>query len=333
MRGSSANTKRTLGGGIGLAGLALWLVVASPVWGEEAPALAAGTRALYRGDYDRAASLAENYLKAHPQASAGQILLARAHIAKGQYDLALKELQRVLRTDARNLDALYYLGRLSGILSQMEFQRLFAQAPDSARVHQLLAESYEAQNNIAKAEEEYQAALKANPQSVEILDALGDLKRHQFEFDEAITYYARAAEIQPRDYSSAYGLGATYLYRQEVARAIDYFRGALAIDPDSAAARLALGDALLRAGQPEPAVKELKAALTLEPEMRQAYTLLARAYQKLGNSEEANAALKRSEELIQKEIESRERLLGPGGTLSFSPPPSPSDQPAPAPVH
>jgi protein O-GlcNAc transferase len=301
------------------------LVVACPLRGDQPGELAEGARALYRGEYDRAASLATSFVKAHPEASAGFILLARAEIAQGKYQPAYENLRQGLRLAPTSLDALYYLGRVTLILSQVQYRELYALAPDSARVHQLLAESYQAQENRAKAEEEYQAALKLNPRSVEVLDMLGDLERSQFHFDRALSYYSRAAEIEPRDYASAYGLGASYLYRQEPQRAIEYFRRALDLDPNSAAAHLALGDAWLRAQQPAAAVDELKAAAGLEPEMRQAYTLLAQAYEKLGQSRQAEEAIKKAKELTEREIESRQN------TLSADPDPVGAALPAPSP--
>lgn len=291
---------------------------------EQAPELQEGVRALYRGEYDRAARIAASFVQLHPEASGGFILLARAEIAQGKYTSAYKELREALRKDPTNLDALYYLGRISLMLSQIQYQQLYALAPDSARVHQLLGESYRSQENTTKAEEEYEAALKIDPRSREVLDALGDLERFQFHFDKAISYYSRAFEIDPRDYASAYGLGASYLYRQQPSRAIEYFRRALGVDPTSAAARLALGDALLRARRPAAAVKELKAATSLAPDMRQAYTLLARAYQKLGQSREAQEAFRKAGELTQREIEFRQSTLT-SDDLSAAPPDLPPD--------
>jgi Tfp pilus assembly protein PilF len=317
-----------------LAGLLLMLATAPPVFGEQPAELAEGTRALYRGDYAAAARRAERFLKGHPGgAPAARLLLARARIAQGDYFPAYEELLKALRTDPQNIDALYYLARVCALLSQMEYHRLFALAPDSMRVHQLLAQSYEMQENAAKAEEEYQAALKANPQSVEILDAIGELKRHQYKFDEAISYYSRAGEIQPRDYDSAYGLGACYLFQHNPARAIEHFRRALATDPDSAAARFALGDALLRANQPSAAITELKAATALEPKMRQAYTLLARAYTRLGQSREAEEALKKEQALGREGTEWREELLRMERTTLAPSNPPPAEDTAPKREH
>jgi Tfp pilus assembly protein PilF len=302
--------KRRRAAGGRVLGLAAVLVVVAPRGGEEAPEIAEGTRALYRGDYEQARALASEYLKMRPDVSLAHILLARAEIAQGKYEPAYESLRKALELDPTNVDALYYLERVGTILSQIEFRRLLETAPDSFRAHQLMAESYRDQHHDNEAEKEYQAALKANPRSVEALDALGELMRSEYRFDEALDYYARAAKLAPRDYTSAYGAGACYMFRESRQRAIESFRRALAIDPSSAPAHLALGDALLREGQTSAAVAELKAATELIPGMRQAYTLLARAYQKLGQTREAQQALEKEQQLAEEEIKTREQTLG-----------------------
>ncbi len=276
---------------------------------EPAPQLRESTRAFYRNEFERAALLARTYLKIHPQDPAGLILLARAEMAQGRYQDAFQGLRKALRMDPENIDALYYLGQLSKILAQLEYQQLFSLAPDSVRAHQFLAESYSAENKSKKAIEEYEAALKADPRSVEVLCALGDLERGEFHFDRAIAYYSRALEIKPKDYDSVYGLGVAHLRRNELPRAVEYFRRALTLRPDSAAARLALGSVLLRTGDVTGAVSELKSAVVCKPDLRQAYALLARAYRMLGQLREAKESLEKAQELERREREFLQRAL------------------------
>ncbi len=305
---------------------AIGLMAACPLRAQKSAGVQEAAAAFLRAEYAQAENQADAYLRAQPESAEARILLARAQMAQGKFDPAYRNLQRVLAADPRNVDALYYLGWACFALSQAEHQNLYAMAPDSARVHQLLAESYRAQQNNSNAEAEYRKALQADPGSVEILAALGDLNRSQFKFDEAIAYYSSALKKSPRDYASAYGLGACYLYKQESNRAVEYLRRAVEIDPASPAARLALGDALWRSGRPAEAVKELQAAISLEPDMRQAFTLLARAYNKLGNSQAAEAALKKAEELTRKEKEEREAMVS-SDDLAPATPGDEGDQP------
>jgi predicted Zn-dependent protease len=268
-----------------------------------------GLDALYAGHYRQAAAFAAVYLRTHPSVGEARILLARAQMGEGKYDEAYQNLVAALKSQPRNIDVLYYLGKVSTLLAQQQFQRLYSLAPDSARVHQLMGESYENQGRVPEAIREYQAGLKLKPHSVALLNALGDLERSQYHFDEAITYYSRASEIDSRDYGSAYGLGAAFLYKQQPQQAAAYLRRAAALAPQSPVVHLALGDAFLRAGQASRAVPELKAALRLEPHMRQAYTLLAQAYEKLGADEAAQKALREANRLTKEELQTREEFL------------------------
>jgi tetratricopeptide (TPR) repeat protein len=269
--------------------------------------LSEAAKALARGESERAATLAATHLKTRPNDANARVMLARAVLAQGKFQVAYDELRKALSIDPNHIDAHYYLGLLAGALAQNEFQQLYALAPNSARVHQLLAESFQAQENAPEAEAEYLAALQANPRSVEVLVALGELKREQSKFDEAITYYAQAEQIGPLDYDITYGLGACYTYKQEHQKALEYFRQAVRFDGNVGTARFALGNALFQLGQTAEAIPELKAAVTLEPKLRQAYFLLGRAQQKLGNKLEAQAAFKKVDELSQAELDEAKR--------------------------
>src|SRR5215470_9935044 len=283
------------------------------------PAISESAQALYRGDHRLAAELAEKRLHQYPNDATERVVLARAELAQGDFQGAYRELRTALASDPRNIDALYYLAIVAKALSQQEYQRLYELAPDSARIHMLMAEAALAQDNPTEAEAEFQAALKASPGSVEVLTALGELKRSQSQFDEAIAYYAQAEEGGPLNYTISYGLGACYTYKQERARAVEYLRKAAAFAPDSAAGRFALGNALYQDGQAEAAIPELKAALELDPQLKQAYFMLGRAYQKLGRQAEAKAAFSKLDELNRNEAtgqgeaqpgEARRKLTG-----------------------
>lgn len=220
---------------------------------------------------------------------------------------AFEELQKALAFDRSNIDALYYLSLVSRELSQREYQRLLALAPDSARVHQLLGEAALAAGDVTEAEGEFQKALKANPHFAEVSTELAEMKRSQSKFDEAISYYLDAEKSGTPNYDIAYGLGACYTYKQEYPQAIEWLRKAVDLAPDSAAGRFALGNALFQDGQLEAAIPELNAALRLEPRMKQGYFLLGRAYSKLGRQEEAKGAIKKLDELNRADVPGREK--------------------------
>jgi len=273
----------------------------------QSPALVESTKAFYRGDYSGAAELAEKHLRTYPKDVPVRLILARAELAQGRYQQAFEGLQRVLASDPKNIDALYYMSVIARELSHREYERLFSVAPDSDRAHQLLGEAALAAQNRSEAEEEFKQALKSNPRSIDAATELAELKRSQSKFDEAIDYYAQAEKTGPLNYEIAYGLGACYTYKQEYSTAIEWLRKAVALAPDSAAGRFALGNALFQSGQFNAAIPELDASLRLEPRMKQAYFLLGRAYSKLGRQEEAKAALKKLDELNRAEMPGQDK--------------------------
>ena len=259
--------------------------------------LSSPARALYRGDFEHAKELAMSLLQKKPNDLPVRIILARAELAMGSYGEALTELKRVLVLDPHNIDALYYLSFAARGMSQQEYERLYRLSPESARVHQLLAEAAIEAQDMSIAETEFKKALQINPHSVEVATALAELKRSQSKFDEAITYYSKAAEIGSVDFEIAYGLGACYTYKQDYSRAIEWLRKSTAMGPDSGAAHFALGNALFQSGDWNAAVPELVASLRLEPKMKQAYFLLGRSYAKLGRKHEADAAFHKLDQL------------------------------------
>jgi len=279
--------------------------------GAQAPAqslsLEKAIEAFYRGEYSQAAELAEQQLRANPKSAPLRVLLARAELAQGKLLPAFEQLRNVLARDPRNVDALYYLSIVARELSQQEYQSLFAMAPDSDRVHQLLGEAALAAENKSEAETEFQSALKANPRSIEVATQLAELKRSQSKFDEAIGYYTQAARIGPLNYEIAYGLGACYTYKQDYAQAVQWLRKAVEFDPDSPAGRFALGNALFQSGDYALAIPELKASLKVEQQFKQAYFLLGRGYSKLGQQEASKAAFQKLDELNRGEIPAEEK--------------------------
>ena len=294
------------------------------------PAASAAAQAFDRGDYPQAVALARQRLRALPRDTAARLVLGRAEAALGRFESAYQAFRSLLALQPRNTDALYYVSILGGVLAEAEYGRLFAQAPDSPRAHQLRGDLHVAQERPAEAEAEYKAAIATAPPPLDALIALGDLTRHQSRFEDALAYYGRAAEIAPDNYDVLYGIGVCRSYRQEYAPAIESFREALRREPSSAPAHLALGHALLQSGQAAAAAPELEAAARLEPRMLQALYLLGRAYRVLGRTQDAEATFARVQKLVQGQAASAvdpAESSDPLGQQKQPEPPPPPDQP------
>ena len=119
-------------------------------------------KALYSGDPGRAVRVADEYLKEHPGDVKVLVLSARAHLAREEYDEAYERLEKALTVDGQNADALYFLGIVSAQMAAHTFDRVYALAPEGARVHQLMARSLRLQEKPLEAAAEYELAEKMN---------------------------------------------------------------------------------------------------------------------------------------------------------------------------
>jgi tetratricopeptide (TPR) repeat protein len=258
--------------------------------------LAEATRALNAGDTTRAFDLATAYLKRHPGATSARVLLARIHLGRDELDAAYLQLERALRANPRDVDALYYFGLVTSQLAAQRFDALVERAPDSARAKQLLAESLEAQDRRTEAEAAWEAALAANPKLLDALLGLAKLKRIRLDCDGAIALYARAEAVAPT-FEAAYGLGSCYLRQQQLDAALPQFERAMARDPRDAVARVGFASTLLGLDRTSDAIVALERAIELEPAMSEAWYLLGRAQQASGNRAAAQEAFARAEQL------------------------------------
>jgi tetratricopeptide (TPR) repeat protein len=259
-------------------------------------ALTQATAAMRAGDLDRATTLVAGYLKRHPASSAAHVLLARVGIGQGNLDAAYLELRRAIDANPHDVDALYYLGLVAGRLSQTSFEDLQRTAPDSARVHQLVAEGLEAQDKRDAAAREYEAALTRQPDLLEALLGLARIHRIQLACEEAVTLYQKAEKVHPT-FDGAYGLGVCQSLLQDDESARASFELAITRDPRSAIAWMGLGESLAKLHRPAEAIAKLQHAIALEPKLGEAYYALGMAYQASAQPALAQQAFKKAEQL------------------------------------
>lgn len=258
--------------------------------------LAEATRALSAGDTTRALELATAYVKQHPGAAAARVVLARVHLERGELDDAYLQLDRALRTEPRNADALYYFGIVTSELAVKSLDAVVERSPTSARAKQIAAETLEAEDRRTEAEAAWEAALAADPKLLEALLGLAKLKRIRLDCEGAAALYTRAEAITPT-FDAAYGLGTCELRQQRLDAARLRFQEAIARNPRAAVAHVGLGSTLLGLGRSAEAIASLQRALALEPAMTEGWYLLGRAQQAAGNAAAAQEAFARAEQL------------------------------------
>ena len=263
-----------------------------------AVALQDASRALSAGDVDRALSLAMQHLETNAASVPARPVIARAYMIRGEYAQAYDHLRRARQTSPRNVDVLYYLGIAAGRLAEMELQRLARVAPDSARVHQIRAESLEMQNRLQEAAAAYEAAIARQPELIDALLGLAKLRRTSLRCTEAIALYNKAEALRPT-FEGAYGLGVCLQYEQQNQLAAEQFQKATERDPSDALAWKALGLTEMKLGRVRPAIAHLQRAIELRPDMHDAYYALGQTYRTAGDLQKAKEAFAAAERLQQ----------------------------------
>lgn len=297
---------------------------------EEAPELPAGFVGLGQalmqsGDYQGAVTPLKHALELNPDLQGAHQLLGFALLAAGYANEAIPHLEKVHALDAlgvaqlkmgkyaeaaasleaalserpADVDLMYYLGRASGMLSRQTFEQLRATAPESARAHQILGETYAVLHNTAGAEQEYRETLRLRPSTPGVHLELGELYAAESQWDKAEKEFRAEANLQPGDAEAAFQLGNALLQQGKVKEARrELERAGLA--PGKADVLYALGKAASLDGDKMAAEKAWLAVLDIQKDgalAAQAHFGLAGVYRERGDSAKADREMKEYQRL------------------------------------
>lgn len=226
--------------------------------------------------------------------------LGVAQLKTGKFLEATTNLQAALAERPGDVDLMYYLGRASGLLSQQTFEKLRGAAPESARAHQILGETYAVLHNTAGAEKEYEEALRLRPGTPGIHLELGELYASASQWDKAEAEFRAEAKLQPGDAEAAFRLGDAMLQQGEVKPARHELERASSLAPGMADVLYALGRASSLDGDKAAAEKAWTAVLDINKEgplAGQAHFGLAGLYRDRGESAKADAEMKEFQRL------------------------------------
>jgi pilus assembly protein FimV len=158
-------------------------------------------------------------------------------VAKGAYDKAIKEYQKVLDADPRDVRILQKMGEL------------FQKKNDNAQAAQYftrVAESYTTDGFFLKAVALYKQVLKLDPSLMEVNIKLAELHQQLQLMGEAMAYFQ---------------IVATHWDKQgDTRRSLDVLRKMVDLDPDNVASRVKLADLYVREGLNQEAAAEFTKA-------------------------------------------------------------------------
>jgi tetratricopeptide (TPR) repeat protein len=280
-----------------------------------------GQAYMQNGDYEAAIAPLKRALELNPELIGARQMLGYALLSAGYAAESIPYLEKVQALDALGVaqlksgklveaisnllaslakrpgdaDLMYYLGRASGMLSKQTFDSLQSSQPDSARAHQILAETYTVLKNIPAAEKEYREAIRLRPATPGLHLGLGELYVAASQWEKAEPEFRAETKLQPGDAEAAFRLGDTLLREGKIKEARVALERAGRLGPDMPETLYSLGKAASLDGDKAAAEKAWLAVAAAEkagPIAAQAHFGLANLYRSQGNGAKAEAEMR-----------------------------------------
>ncbi len=241
-----------------------------------AAALLQARIALQAGEPAKAVAFARKAQKDLPTTE-GQVLLAKALAALGQYEEALQAIDAVFDPHQAPFEAALERARL---LEQLHgpaatlaaWEELATRFPDRLEAVLPRAHALAAADQVSAAIQAARDALSlAHEQSAsehtlsEIHRLLGKLHHREGQLDLALTHLTTALKLEPDDVQSYLALADVYEARREPALAADVLHQAIALQPDNAPLHYRLGTLLKDLGDLDAAEHMFRQAAQLDP--------------------------------------------------------------------
>jgi tetratricopeptide (TPR) repeat protein len=227
----------------------------------------------------------------HVKSEAG-IDLVDLYYESSDLDRAVDVLRLLLRIQPPSAAVTYTAYRTYSDLAARALANLASTAPDSAEMHQVLAQAAASQDDFAGAIAQYRKALESNPQLPEVHYELGQMalanSRAEPARQEAEKEFKLSLAEDPSNAYDHYMLGEIAWLRSKPQDALASYERALALDPGLVDAHIAAGKALVLLDRSAEALNQLQEAVRLDPSNEVAHYRLGQAYRKLGRAQDAD---------------------------------------------
>jgi tetratricopeptide (TPR) repeat protein len=227
----------------------------------------------------------------HVRVRAGMDLIS-IYRRSDQLDRAVDLLRALQKASAADPDTLYSAYKVYSDLAAHAVAGMLKNAPDSARMHEILGQAAEGQDDFAGAIFQYRKALEIDNRLPGVHFELGHALLSQNQGEPSRQQAQQEFEVElaldPASGESEYYLGLLYWLRSNPEEALRHYSRAVALLPNSPDPRIAMAKVLNVTGQHAKAVAQLLEAVRLDPDNDLVHYRLAQAYEKLGRKEEAD---------------------------------------------
>jgi len=289
-----------------------------------------GIAQLQQGHLDDAVTALSKSISLKPGLRGANLFLGIARYRKNDYAQAIPSLRRETRIDAANADAwmwlgvvqlaagdatgasatldkaamlspnnvdiLYHRGRAHMLVSKETYEHMYQVAPESWRIHQVLAQSLVEQARYEEAANEVQVAIGLKPGEPGLHEELADIYWKQNDLVKAESEFQNELKTDPESLSSMYKLAVVSIERSKPEVSVELLSQVLDKTSHSANAHYQLGRAEAQLGNTEAAIQNFTSAVSDSGEshtetLRQSYYQLAQLYRREQKNDQSRAAL------------------------------------------
>jgi tetratricopeptide (TPR) repeat protein/opacity protein-like surface antigen len=219
------------------------------------------------------------------EAGEAQSLTNRAAdaLAVGRVDEARADLDRALKSDPRNADALALQSIIAVVQNDKEKAMGLAQSavaanPQSASARIALSYAQQAQFDVEGAQKSLEEAVKAEPNNAIAWARLAEIRLSLERLDAGLEAAQKAESLNPNVERIQTVLGFAYLLNVKTKEAQAAFEKAHELDQSAGLPKLGLGLAKFREGKVEEGRREMEVAASLDPNNAIIRSYLGKAY-------------------------------------------------------
>jgi len=231
---------------------------------------------------------------------------AASYLTVGRVDEANADLDRALKLDPKNSDALALQSVIAVVHNDKDkaltlSQQAVAADPNSTSAKTALSYAQQARFDLAGARKTLEEEVQAHPENALAWARLAELRASFSELDGSLEAAQRAVALNPNISRTQTVLGFAHLLRVDLEEAKAAFNKAIELDQADAMPRLGLGLALFRGGKVEEGRREMEVAASLDPNNSMIRSYLGKAYFEEKRDELTEREYKNAKELDPKD--------------------------------
>lgn len=232
-------------------------------------------------DYNNAIKELQKLLKSSPENESAIYEIAYCYERIGDFDKCIEYYNMYIDNNPYSFTAWYNLGNIYFLKNNIE-KALWAYDysviinPDFSSAHFNMGNTYMQIGEYQKALVSYSKCLEIDGDDALTMAYLAEAYERLERYDEALDYYEQSKEINPEIAEPWLGIGIIKELQGFTTEAIQYLTRAAEIQEDNSNYKLVLAEALFKAERFIEAEAQLELALQLDPKYSDAIVLMAR---------------------------------------------------------